>query len=230
VPEGCQVHLLAGGGDDIGGALTALASLVAPDTRPLPQEPARPALPEGDLTGESAAAVIGALLPEGAIVSDEANTSGVWLPAATAGAPPHDWLTLTGGSIGQGLPLATGAAIASPGRSVLALEADGSAMYTISALWTQAREGLDITTVIFSNRAYAILGMELGRVGAAAGGQAAQSLLELSRPSLDFTALARGMGVPASRAATAAEFAQQLRRALAEPGPHLIEAIVPPLG
>jgi acetolactate synthase-1/2/3 large subunit len=216
VPEGCQVHLLAEGGDDIGGALTALAGLVAPDTKPLPQEPARPALPEGDLTGESAAAVIGALLPEGAIVSDEANTSGVWLPAATAGA------------IGQGLPLATGAAVASPGRSVLALEADGSAMYTISALWTQAREGLDITTVIFSNRAYAILGMELGRVGAAVGGQAAQSLLELSRPSLDFTALTRGMGVPASRAATAAEFAQQLRRALAEPGPHLIEAIVPP--
>jgi acetolactate synthase-1/2/3 large subunit len=230
VPEGCQVRLLAGGGDDVGGALTALADLVAPGTKPLPQEPARPALPEGDLTGESAAAVIGALLPEGAIVSDEANTSGVWLPAATTGAPPHDWLTLTGGSIGQGLPLATGAAIASPGRSVLALEADGSAMYTISALWTQAREGLDITTVIFSNRAYAILGMELGRVGAAAGGQAAQSLLELSRPSLDFTALARGMGVPASRAATAPEFAQQLRRALAEPGPHLIEAIVPPLG
>ena len=172
--------------------------------------------------------MIGALLPEGAIVSDEANTSGVWLPAATAGAPPHDWLTLTGGAIGQGLPLATGAAIASPGRSVLALEADGSAMYTISALWTQAREGLDITTVIFSNRAYAILGMELGRVGAAVDGRAAQSLLELSRPSLDFTALARGMGVPASRAATAAEFAQHLRRALAEPGPHLIEAIVPP--
>jgi acetolactate synthase-1/2/3 large subunit len=228
VPEGCQVHVLAEGGDDIGGALSALAGLVAPDIKPLPQEPARPALPEGDLTGESAAAVIGALLPEGAIVSDEANTSGVWLPAATAGAPPHDWLTLTGGAIGQGLPLATGAAIASPGRSVLALEADGSAMYTISALWTQAREGLDITTVIFSNRAYAILGMELGRVGAAVDGQAAQSLLELSRPSLDFTALARGMGVPASRAATAAEFAQQLRRALAEPGPHLIEAIVPP--
>jgi acetolactate synthase-1/2/3 large subunit len=183
VPEGCQVHLLAGGGDDVGGALAALADLVAPGTKPLPQEPARPALPEGDLTGESAAAVIGALLPEGAIVSDEANTSGVWLPAATAGAPPHDWLTLTGGSIGQGLPLATGAAIASPGRSVLALEADGSAMYTISALWTQAREGLDITTVIFSNRAYAILGMELGRVGAAAGGRAAQSLLELSLPA-----------------------------------------------
>ena len=116
--------------------------------------------------------MIGALLPEGAIVSDEANTSGLWLPGATAGAPPHDWLTLTGGAIGQGLPLATGAAIACPGRSVLALEADGSAMYTISALWTQAREALDVTTVIFSNRAYAILDMELDRVGATAGGQA----------------------------------------------------------
>ena len=174
--------------------------------------------------------MIGALLPEGAIVSDEANTSGLWLPGATAGAPPHDWLTLTGGAIGQGLPLATGAAIACPGRSVLALEADGSAMYTISALWTHAREALDITTVIFSNRAYAILGMELDRVGAAAGGEAARSLLELSRPGLDFTALAQGMGVPASRASSAPEFAAQLRRALAEPGPHLIEALVPPLG
>jgi acetolactate synthase-1/2/3 large subunit len=228
VPAGCRVHLLAEAGDDIGGALTALADLVAPGTKPLPQEPARPPLPEGDLTGESAAAVIGALLPEGAIVSDEAGISSVWLPAATAGAPPHDWLTLTGGSIGQGLPLATGAAIASPGRRVLALEADGSAMYTISALWTHAREGLDITTVIFSNGAYALLGMELARVGAQPGGRTAESLLELTRPSLDFTALARGMGVPASRAVTAAEFARQLRQALAEPGPHLIEAVVPP--
>ena len=95
-------------GDDVCGALAALADLVAPDAKPLPQQPERPALPGGDLTGESAAAVIGALLPEGAIVSDEANTSGLWLPAATAGAPPHDWLTLTGGAIGQGLPLATG--------------------------------------------------------------------------------------------------------------------------
>ena len=166
------MHLLAGAGDDVRGALAALAGLVAPGGRPVPQPPGRPALPDGDLTGESAAAVIGALLPEGAIVSDEANTSGLWLPAATAGAPPHDWLTLTGGAIGQGLPLATGAAIACPGRSVLALEADGSAMYTISALWTHAREGLDITTVIFSNRAYAILGMELARVGATETGAA----------------------------------------------------------
>jgi acetolactate synthase I/II/III large subunit len=230
VPEGCDVHLLADDADDVCGALTALADLAAPGVKPRPQQPERPALPDGDLTAQSAAAVIGALLPEGAIVSDEANTSGIWLPGATAGAPPHDWLTLTGGAIGQGLPLATGAAIASPGRSVLALEADGSAMYTISALWTHAREGLDITTVIFSNRSYAILGMELSRVGAAAAGEAARSLLELSRPSLSFTALAEGMGVPASRASTAPEFAGQLRRALSEPGPHLIEAVVPPLG
>src|SRR6202042_853472 len=165
-------------------------------------------LPSGDgrLPGDAVAAAVGALLPEGAIVSDEANTSGLWLPGATAGAPPHDWLTLTGGAIGQGLPLATGAAIACPGRPVLALEADGSAMYTISALWTQAREQLDVTTVIFNNRSYAILGMELGRVGAAspAAGpagpaDAARALLDLSRPDLDFVALATGMGVPATR-------------------------------
>jgi acetolactate synthase-1/2/3 large subunit len=230
VPDGCLVHVLAQDGDDACGALTSLADLLAPGVTPLPQQPERPALPGGDLTGQTAAAVIGALLPEGAIVSDEANTSGLHLPAATAGAAPHDWLTLTGGAIGQGLPLAAGAAIASPGRPVIALEADGSAMYTISALWTHAREQLDITTIIFSNRSYAILGLELDRVGAVATGQAARSLLDLSRPDLDFTALAQGMGVPASRARTAAEFAAQLQRALAEPGPHLIEAAVPPLG
>jgi acetolactate synthase I/II/III large subunit len=226
VPAGCDVHLLAAPGDDVAGALAAVADLVAPDTKPRPQQPERPALPDGELTAESAAAVIGALLPEGAIVSDEANTSGLWLPGATAGAPPHDWLTLTGGAIGQGLPVATGAALACPGRPVLALEADGSAMYTISALWTQAREQLDVTTVIYSNRQYAILGMELDRVTADAGA-AAHGLLDLDRPAIDFTALAGGMGVPASRATTVAELAAQLRNALADPGPHLIEAVVP---
>ena len=226
VPVGCQVHVLAGPGDDVAGALASLADLVAGGIAPAAQPAARPALPSGDLTPETAAAVIGALLPAGAIVSDEAVTSGFFLPAATAGAPAHDWLTLTGGAIGQGLPLAAGAAIACPQRPVIALEADGSAMYTISALWTHAREGLDITTVIFSNRSYAILAMELGRVGVAAAGEAARSLLDLTRPPLDFTALAAGMGVPASRATTAEEFAAQLSKALAEPGPHLIEALI----
>jgi acetolactate synthase-1/2/3 large subunit len=227
VPAGCRVHVLAEPGDDVAGALASLADLVAAAATPQPQSPGRPALPGGELTAQKAADVIGALLPEGAIVCDEAATSSVFLPAATAGAPPHDWLTLTGGAIGQGLPLAAGAAIACPQRPVIALEADGSAMYTITALWTHAREQLDITTVIFSNRSYAILSMELDRVGAVAAGEAARSLLSLSRPAIDFTALAAGMGVPASRARTAEELAAHLRRALAEPGPHLIEAIVP---
>lgn len=151
------------------------------------------------------------------------------LPASTDGAPRHDVLTLTGGAIGQGLPVATGAAIASPDRPVVCLESDGSAMYTLSALWTQAREGLNVTTVVLSNRAYAILRMELRRVGAAAGGERAADLFDLSRPDLDFVAMATGMGVPASRATTAEELAVQFEKALAEPGPHLIEAIVPSL-
>ena len=164
------------------------------------------------MTIESAAAVVGALLPEGAIVVDEANTSGLTLPAATAGAPRHDWLTLTGGAIGWGLPAATGAAVACPDRPVWCLQADGSAMYTISALWTQAREGLDVTTVVYNNAAYAILRLELAAVGATGGaahwGQGAAG----PRPArLDFVALATGMGVPATRAETAEELAAALR-------------------
>jgi acetolactate synthase I/II/III large subunit len=228
VPGGCEVHLLGSAGQDVCAALANLADLVAEDTNPLLQDMAPPGLPSGDLTGESAAQAVGALLPEAAIVVDEANTAGVWLPAATARAERHDWLTLTGGAIGQGLPAATGAAVACPDRPVICLEADGSAMYTISALWTQAREGLDVTTVIFNNRSYDILNMELQRVGAQAGPRA-KDLLDLSRPDLDFVALAGGMGVLASRAATAEEFAKQLERALAEPGPHLIEARLPSL-
>ena len=231
VPDGCQVHDL---GADAAGALARLADAVAKEAAPPLQVAARPDVPSGALTGESAAAIIGALLPEGAIVSDEANTSGLWQPGATAGAPPHDWLSLTGGAIGQGLPVATGAAIACPDRPVVCLEADGSAMYTISALWTQAREGLDVTTVVFNNGSYAILSMETTRVGAVPAppeqGTVARDMVDLSRPALDFVALASGMGVPASRATTAEEFAAQFGKALAEPGPHLIEAVVPPLG
>jgi acetolactate synthase-1/2/3 large subunit len=191
------------------------------------QEAGRPSVPSGPLTAQNWPDVIGALLPENAIIADEANTSGLLLPVATAGAPAHDVLTLTGGAIGQGLPLATGAAVACPDRPVVCLEADGSAMYTVSALWTQAREGLDVTTVVLNNSAYAILRMELQRVGAATGGQKSADLLDLSRPDLDFVAIATGMGVPATRAATAEELAIQFEKALAEPGPHLIEAMVP---
>jgi acetolactate synthase-1/2/3 large subunit len=145
----------------------------------------------------------------------------------TAGAPRHDWLCLTGGAIGQGLPAATGAAVACPDRQVVSLQADGSALYTLQALWTQAREGLDVVTVIYNNRSYAVLNMELDRVGVEAPGPKARSLLDLSRPDVDFVALSQGLGVPATRATTAEELNDQLARALAEPGPALIEAIVP---
>jgi acetolactate synthase-1/2/3 large subunit len=188
----------------------------------------RPELPTGALTAPAVAAVIGALLPEGAVVSDEANTSGLFVAGATAAAPPHDWLQLTGGAIGMGLPLAVGAAVASPGRRVLALEADGSAMYTNQAWWTMARQGLDVTTVIFSNRSYAILNIELHRVGAEAEGPRAKAMLDLSHPDLDFVAIARGMGVPATRATNAEEMAAQLGRALTTPGPSVVEAVLVP--
>ncbi|PWI41939.1 acetolactate synthase large subunit [Streptomyces sp. ICBB 8177] len=234
VPDGCEVHVLTRDDEDVASALAHLSELVANERESKAVTPvaARPAAPEGDapLTSEAVAYAVGALLPQDAVVVDEANTSGLWLPGATEGAPRHDWLTLTGGAIGQGLPVATGAAVACPGRRVLCLEADGSAMYTLQALWTQAREGLDVTTVVFSNRSYAILEMELRRVGAQAAGPRARDLLDLSRPDLDFVSLARGMGVPAERARTAGEFTAALRRALAEPGPGLVEAVVPSIG
>jgi len=127
------------------------------------------------------------------------------------------------------MPVATGAAVACPDRKVLCLEADGSAMYTLQALWTQAREGLDVTTVIYSNRSYSILNLELTRVGAESAGPKARALFDLTSPELDFVSLAQGMGVPATRADTTEAFAAQLERSLAEPGPQLVEAVVPPL-
>jgi acetolactate synthase-1/2/3 large subunit len=229
VPEGAQVYTLADLDHDVVGALEKLADAVAPDTEPELQQAQRPALPSGPLTPQNWVEVIGALLPDRAIISDEANTSGLLLPGATAGAPRHDVLTLTGGAIGQGLPVATGAAVAAPDRPVIALQSDGSALYTISALWTQARENLNVTTVLLNNRAYAILRLELQRVGAESSGPKANDLLDLSRPDMDFVKIAEGMGVPATRATTAEELADQFRHALAEPGPHLIDAAVPPL-
>jgi acetolactate synthase-1/2/3 large subunit len=225
VPEGCEAHDVAPPGTDVADALERLAALLDAPEGSGGAAAARPDRPSGTLNAETIAAAIGALLPEGAIVSDEANTAGLFVSGATAGAPRHDWLTLTGGAIGQGMPAATGAAVACPDRPVLSLEADGSAMYTLQSLWTQAREGLDVTTVIFNNRSYAILNLELSRVGAPTDGHAAE-LFDLSRPPLDFVALARGMGVDATRADTAGDFCAALERALTEPGPHLIDAIL----
>lgn len=229
VPEGCAVHTLAG---PVGAAATLgdLAEQLAPGVVAVTAELSRPALPSGPLNVQTSAEVIGALLPERAIVVDESNTSGFLLPSATAGSPAHDWLTLTGGAIGYALPVAVGAAIAAPDRPVLCLESDGSAMYTISALWNHARDNLDITTVIYANHAYDILRIELQRVGvqdARQPGPKAESLLDLTPPALDFVRIAEGMGVPGRRVSTAEELAVALQWALAESGPHLIEAVMP---
>ncbi len=226
VPEGATVHLLAGVGHDVSAALDALADAVGARADPPRPRANRPDRPTGPLTTESMAAAVGHLLPEDAIVVDESITSGLSVPAATAGGPRHDWLALAGGSIGQGLPAATGAAVAAPGRRVLSLEADGSAMYTLQALWTQAREGLDVTTVLLANRSYTILQFELARVGVSGTGARATAMLDLTRPDLDFVSLASGMGVPAQRATTADELAALLERGFAQDGPMLIEAML----
>jgi acetolactate synthase I/II/III large subunit len=229
VPAGCSVTVLAERDQDAEAALEQLADLVAAGTPPVLAAPAvRPAEP-GPLTAISLANTIAASLPEAAIIADEANTSGFALPTALTGAARHSLLTLTGGSIGQGLPVATGAAVAAPDRPVLCLEADGSAMYTIQALWTQAREQLNVTTVLINNAAYAILWIELARTAAGQAGERAARMLDLSGPTPDFTAISTGLGVPAVRVTTAEDLDRQLRRAYDEPGPHLIEAIVPPV-
>ncbi len=224
VPEGCSVHTLARPGEDATAVLESLAeALDAPADAMLPATASRPDKPLGPLNVETLAASIGSTLPEGAVVVDEGNTSGLFVAGATAGSPRHDWLTLTGGAIGLGLPMATGAAVAAPDRPVLCLEADGSAMYTLQALWTQAREELNVTTVVLSNRSYAILNIELHRVGADAGGPRARRLLDLSDPELEFCDLARGMGVPACKVENAEELSSALEAAYAAPGPNLIE-------
>jgi acetolactate synthase-1/2/3 large subunit len=217
VPDGCQVHGLANGADDGPGALEALAEALGAGSQAAVAPAERPGRPTGELTAEKVCQALGALLPAGAVVSDEGNTAALLAPAFTAGSPRHDWLTLTGGAIGQGLPLATGAAVACPDRKVISFQADGSAMYTIQALWTQAREDLDVTTILLNNRAYSVLNMELGRVGAGKPGSRAKAQLDLSQPKLDFVLIAAGMGVPAVRPESAEEFTVALERALASP-------------
>ena len=228
VPRGAEVHELAAPSEDVLAGLDALGEAVGGRaSAPALQPASRPEPATGSLTADKASAVIGAVLPEGAIVCDEGLTSGRGLPPATAGAPRHDWLTVTGGAIGQGLPVAVGAAVACPDRHVLALEADGSALYTVQALWTMAREGLNVTVVIFNNRSYQILNLELARVGIDGAGDRARAQLDLSRPNIDFVSLARGLGVPASRVDTSEGLTEALQRAMGEQGPQLIEALVP---
>ncbi len=226
-PPDCDVQVLAGPSEDASEVLNALVEyLGVTKTVPTLQHFVSPQIPSGPLTATAVAAVIGATLPEGTIVSDEGNTGSLSAPGSTQGAPPHTWMCLTGGSIGQGLPVATGAAVAAPDQNILCLQADGSALYTIQSLWTQARENLNVTTVLLNNQSYAILEFELDRVSAAAGSRS-RSMFQLFPPMLDFVSIANGFGVDAVSVNTPEELAIQLRRAYSESGPHLIEAILP---
>jgi len=180
----------------------------------------------GQLNSSNIGPVFASLLPEEAVVCDEAATSGFFVIPHAWSAKPLDWLALTGGSIGQGLPLATGAAVAVPDRPVVCLHGDGGAMYTIQSLWTQARESLNITNIIFSNKAYAILQVELERVGALETGERANSMLSLDNPDIDWVSLSKSLGVPAKRTLTVEEFGKALSDGFASEGPSLIEVIV----
>jgi acetolactate synthase-1/2/3 large subunit len=224
--EGCAIHTLARPEEDGVLALEALAAELGATREGVIQPASLPGLPSGAITLDTLAASLAALLPENAIVADESVTSGRSFFSATRGARPHDWLQNMGGSIGLGLPMATGAAVACPDRKVVCLSGDGSAMYTLQSLWTQAREGLDVTTVIFANRSYAILKLELTNVGAQNPGRTALDMLDLGRPDLDWCALARGMGVPAARVDTIDAFNKEFAAGVAKPGPALIEVML----
>jgi len=226
-PEHCDLHTLASVDEDPLPALLAVAKQLGAGAEPevAPRATNLPP-PNGVLSPLAIGQSVTRFLPDNAVVVDEAATCGLGIFPLTGQAAPHDWLTLTGGAIGIGLPLALGASIGCPGRKVVALQADGSAMYTPQALWTMAREQTDVTVVIMNNRSYAILNIELARVGAGQPNAKTLSMLDLSRPDLDFVALAQGMGIRAVRAATAEEFDGAFRDAMGRKGPQLIEAMV----
>lgn len=226
-PRTCELFALATPTEDCAGALRALAeALSLHSTKPRCETASRPPLPSGSITLPRLANAIAALLPEGAIVADESMTSGRGIMAAARGAPRHDWLANTGGSIGFALPLAVGAAIACLDRRVLSLTADGSGIYTLQALWTIAREELNVTTVIFANRAYAILYAEFDTINVGQPGEMTRTLFDLIHPELDWVMLSRGLGVPAFRVDSMDEFCRVLRKGFEEPGPKLIEVVL----
>ena len=227
-PQGCALVTLATPEEDVEAALEALADAVdAPPAASAPVfSPPKPQMTDGELTADAVGKVLALLQPEGAIVVDESNTTGIGYFEAAAAAPRHSLLTLTGGSIGMGPPCATGAALACPDRTVINFQGDGGAMYTLQALWTQMREQLQVITVICANRAYRILQLESARAGIQAPGPQALSLTDLSRPAPDWVQLAAGMGVPARRADSIESLRDALGRALAARGPHLIEVML----
>ncbi|MFO7704732.1 MAG: acetolactate synthase large subunit [Halopseudomonas sp.] len=229
-PDNCTLVTLAEHRHAVLQALSALASeLDAPAEPTSRQAPMLLPIKTGVLNMDTLGRSIGALMPENAIVSDEGVTTSLGIYLLTQGAKPHDWLTLTGGAIGQGLPVALGAALACSDRKVIALQADGSAMYTNQALWSMVREQVDVTVILLNNSSYAILNVELARVGAGEPNAKTLSMLDLSNPALDWTSIARGMGMQADRATSADEFHQLFEAAMQQRGPRLIEAIIAPI-
>jgi acetolactate synthase-1/2/3 large subunit len=223
--EGTQVHGLARLDEDGTAALEALLeALGAKGVQPLLQERIEAPMPTGALNPESIARALAAALPDNCIVVDESLTSGRESMGLTIGALPHDMINNMGGSIGYATPVATGAALACPGRRVLCLVGDGSAMYTIQSLWTQAREGLDVTTVVFANNSYAILKSEYANMGAGMPGPRALSMIDIDQPRIDWVAMAASMGVPAVSVTDAESLTRAMADSAREPGPRLIEA------
>jgi len=225
IPEGREVETLATAEQDVQTALEALAEAVgAPSEGIAAPRPTNPR-PTGPLNPKTVSGALASLLPEGCIVMDESATTGLPFFMTTMGGPAHTYLALTGGAIGQGLPCATGAAVACPDRKVVSFQADGSGMYTLQALWTQAREHLNITTLICNNRRYRILEAELARAGITEPGRTARSLTSLAQPEIGWAKMANGLGVPAVRVETAEALVTHLEQALAEKGPNLVEAV-----
>lgn len=227
VPEGVKTIVLAEPEQDVAGALEALADLIrAPRVPAMLRDPELPSAPTGALTPGAIGAAFSALAPEHTIVVDEGATAGFNFFTSTSAAPPHTYLTLTGGAIGYGLPAAVGAAVACPDRKVVCLEADGSGMYTLQALWTAAREELNLVILICNNRKYHILQIELARGGVTNPGPHATSLTSLANPEIHWAELARGMGVNAVRVATAESLTRELAQAFKESGPRVIEMLI----
>jgi acetolactate synthase I/II/III large subunit len=222
-----QPLTLAAPEEDVVDALESLAdALGAPMNVDLNTTVQSPSRPQGKITPKTLSAVVAGLIPENAIVMDESLTSMEPLFAMSQSVAKHTILTQPGGAIGLGMPCATGAALACPDRVVIDLEGDGSAMYTLQSLWTQAREGLNVKTIICNNRSYRILGIEMMRAGAKQIGERAQNLIGLANPALDWPSLSRGMGVPAVQVDTAEDLARELEKALNEQGPRLIDAVL----
>ena len=226
-PESCTFSHLAEPHEDGVRALEDLAAALGAPPQPAVRMPLQlPDLPRGALTALGVAQVIARLTPDDVIYAEEAATGGFPLLMNLARARPHTHLPLAGGAIGQGLPLAVGAAVAAPGRKVICPQADGGAAYTLQALWSMARERLDVTTVIYANRSYAILNIELQRVGIGQVGARALSMLDLHDPEMNWMQIATGLGVEASRATSCEEFTAQYTSAMARKGPRLIEAVL----